>query len=136
MSADVTAVGLSIGEPFVGRALTSLERQTESPAAVVRIDGVTPFYRAFNTGVVQIARRVTIGDGTVVAGNAVVERDAHIGVHAYVSMATVVGHDVSIGDFATLDRTRSAAVQPGSAPTRWSEPARTSCRTSSWVSTP
>ena len=42
MSADVTAVVLSIGEPFVGRALASLEHQTEPPAAVVRIDGVTP----------------------------------------------------------------------------------------------
>jgi hypothetical protein len=54
VSADVTAVVLSIGEPFVGRALASLEHQTEPPAAVVRIDGVTPFHRAFNAGMAKV----------------------------------------------------------------------------------
>lgn len=51
---DVTAVVLSIGEPFVARALASLDRQTQPPAEVVRVDGVTPFHRALNAGIARV----------------------------------------------------------------------------------
>ena len=51
---DVTAVVLSIGEPFVARALASLERQSEPPAEVVRVDGVSPFHRALNAGIARV----------------------------------------------------------------------------------
>jgi hypothetical protein len=51
---DVTAVVLTIGEPFLARALASLERQTQPPADVVLVEGVSPFHRAFNTGVARV----------------------------------------------------------------------------------
>ncbi len=51
---DVTAVVLSIGEPSVDRALESLAQQTQPPAAIVRIDGVTPFHRALNAGLARV----------------------------------------------------------------------------------
>jgi hypothetical protein len=51
---DVTAVVLSIGEPYVERALASLRRQTLRAVAIVRIDHVRPFYRAMNEAAAQV----------------------------------------------------------------------------------
>jgi hypothetical protein len=51
---DVSAVVLSVGEPCVARAIESLTRQSLPLAEVVRIDHVSPFFRAINEG----ARRV------------------------------------------------------------------------------
>ncbi|HSP99311.1 MAG TPA: glycosyltransferase family A protein [Candidatus Dormibacteraeota bacterium] len=51
---EVTAVVLSIGEPFVARALASLERQTEPPVDIVRVEGVSPFHRALNAGIARV----------------------------------------------------------------------------------
>lgn len=51
---DVSAVVLSMGEPFVGRALEALARQTMPVAEVVVVEHVSPFHRAINEG----ARRV------------------------------------------------------------------------------
>lgn len=51
---DVTAVVLSIGEPFLARALDSLGRQTAPPGAVVRVEGLSPFHRALNAGIAQV----------------------------------------------------------------------------------
>jgi Glycosyl transferase family 2 len=48
---DVTAVVLSLGEPYTDRALSSLRRQTVPPAEVIMVSGeVRPFHRAINTG--------------------------------------------------------------------------------------
>lgn len=52
--ADVTAVLLSVGEPTVERALASLAAQTLPPAAIVRIDDVSPFHRALNAGIARV----------------------------------------------------------------------------------
>lgn len=51
---DVTAVLLTIGEPFLARARASIERQTQPPADVVVVAGVTPFHRAFNAGAARV----------------------------------------------------------------------------------
>lgn len=51
---DVTAVVFTIGEPFLRRALASLERQTLPPAEVVRVEHVSPFHRAFNAGAARV----------------------------------------------------------------------------------
>lgn len=51
---DVSAVVLSIGEPFVERAIASLGRQTVPLREVIVIENVSPFFRAINEG----ARRV------------------------------------------------------------------------------
>ncbi len=54
MASDVTALLLATGEPFVERALASLERQTQPPVDVVRVDDVSPFHRAFNAGMSRV----------------------------------------------------------------------------------
>jgi len=51
---DVTAVALSIGEPYAERALASVHRQTFGPMAVVRIIDVRPFYRAMNEAAARV----------------------------------------------------------------------------------
>ena len=51
---DVTAVVFTIGEPYLPRALASLERQSLPPAAIVRVEHVSPFHRAFNAGVARV----------------------------------------------------------------------------------
>jgi len=51
---DVTAVVLSLGEPYVERALASLRCQTSRAAAIVRIDHVRPFHRAMNEAAAQV----------------------------------------------------------------------------------
>jgi hypothetical protein len=53
-ASDVTAVVLTIGEPFVTRALASLARQTLPPADVVVVVGISPFHRALNAGVERV----------------------------------------------------------------------------------
>lgn len=50
---DVTAVMLSIGEPFVSRTPASLARPTP-PVDVVRVEGISPFHRALNAGVARV----------------------------------------------------------------------------------
>lgn len=52
---DVSAVVLTIGEPFAERALASLSGQTLPPREVIVVENVAPFHRAMN----QAARRVT-----------------------------------------------------------------------------
>lgn len=51
---DVSAVVLSIGEPYTRRAIESLAAQTIPPEEVIVIENVSPFFRAINEG----ARRV------------------------------------------------------------------------------
>ncbi len=52
---DVSAVVLTIGESFAGRALASVAAQTVSPHEVIVVENVSPFFRAMN----EAARRVT-----------------------------------------------------------------------------
>ncbi|PYM62909.1 MAG: hypothetical protein DMD79_09970 [Candidatus Rokuibacteriota bacterium] len=47
---DITAVVLSVGEPYTERALASLVRQTLAPAETILVERVSPFHRALNTG--------------------------------------------------------------------------------------
>jgi len=51
---DVSAVVLSIGEPYTRRAVDSLASQTMPPEDVIVVEHVSPFCRAVNDG----ARRV------------------------------------------------------------------------------
>ena len=48
----------------------------------------------------SIGPNVTIGDGSFIAGNAVLTADVRVGRHACVFHGSVIGHDVSIGDFS------------------------------------
>ena len=51
---DITVVALTIGEPYLERALASAQRQTLPPAAMVVIRGMSPFHRALNAGAAQV----------------------------------------------------------------------------------
>jgi hypothetical protein len=51
---DITAVVLSIGEPYTDRAIASVQRQTLPVADTVVVRGVTPFHRALNQGAAQV----------------------------------------------------------------------------------
>lgn len=51
---DVTVVALTIGEPYLERALASAARQTLPPVATVIVRGVSPFHRALNQGAAQV----------------------------------------------------------------------------------
>lgn len=51
---DVTVVLLSLGEPFAERALESIQRQSLTPAAILRVEGVSPFTRAICEGARQV----------------------------------------------------------------------------------
>jgi len=51
---DVTAVVLSIGEPYTERALASVGRQTLPVAETVVVRGVSPFHCALNRGAAQV----------------------------------------------------------------------------------
>jgi hypothetical protein len=51
---DITAVVLSIGEPYTEHAIASLQRQTLPPADLVVVRGVSPFHRALNHGAAQV----------------------------------------------------------------------------------
>jgi hypothetical protein len=51
---DVSAVVLSLGEPFVERAITSLKQQTVPVSDVVVVENVSPFFRAINEGARQV----------------------------------------------------------------------------------
>jgi hypothetical protein len=53
---DVAAIVLTVGEETTGRALESLQSQTLPVEEVVRVEGVTPFGRAFNSAVARVER--------------------------------------------------------------------------------
>lgn len=51
---QVSAVLLSIGEPYLERALASLSQQTVPVRELIRVENVHPFSRAFNQGASQV----------------------------------------------------------------------------------
>jgi hypothetical protein len=51
---DVTAVVLSVGEDSTARAIGSLECQTVPVTETVVVRDISPFHRAFNTGVARV----------------------------------------------------------------------------------
>ena len=51
---DVSAVVLSMGEPFLERALDSLRRQTLPPEKTILVEKVSPFHKALNQGVSEV----------------------------------------------------------------------------------
>ncbi len=51
---DITAVVLSIGEPYTERAIASVHRQTLAADAQIVVRGVAPFHRALNEGAAQV----------------------------------------------------------------------------------
>jgi len=51
---DVSAVVLSLGEPFTPRAIASLAAQTLPPHQVILVENVSPFFRAMNAAVPQV----------------------------------------------------------------------------------
>ena len=51
---DITAVVLSIGEPYTERAVASVWRQTLPPADMVLIRDISPFHHALNAGAARV----------------------------------------------------------------------------------
>jgi len=51
---DITAVVLSIGEPYTDRAIASVQRQTLPVADTIVVRGSSPFHRALNAGAAQV----------------------------------------------------------------------------------
>ena len=52
---DVSAVVLSVGEPFTARAVASLAAQTLAPHQVIVVENVSPFFQAMNAGVRRVS---------------------------------------------------------------------------------
>lgn len=51
---DITAVVLSIGEPYTDRAIASVQSQTLPVADTVVVRGISPFHCALNAGAAQV----------------------------------------------------------------------------------
>ncbi|MBI3801863.1 MAG: glycosyltransferase family 2 protein [Deltaproteobacteria bacterium] len=51
---DVTALVLSIGEDYTERAIASVRRQTLPVAEIIVVQGISPFYRALNSGAARV----------------------------------------------------------------------------------
>jgi hypothetical protein len=51
---DITALVLSMGEDSTTRAIASVRRQTPAVAEVIVVRNLSPFHRAFNSGVAQV----------------------------------------------------------------------------------
>lgn len=50
----------------------------------------------------EISRWVTIGEGSIVTAGCIVTTNVEIGRHVHLNLDCTVGHDVVIGDYATL----------------------------------
>lgn len=113
-SSDVTAVLLTIGEPYVARARASLAAQTAPPAAIVEIAGVAPFHRALNAGIARVrtAYFVQVDADVVLDPNALADLRACMTPH----VGLVIGRlrDPLRGriEAVKLYRTEAAAAQP------------------------
>jgi len=111
---DVTALVLSVGEPYMERALASVRDQRPAVAAIVTVRGVTPFYRALNEG----ARRVTTPYFVQVDADMVLDPLCCAALRACVTerVGLVVGHlrDPMLGRIVgvKLFRTACVAAQP------------------------
>jgi sugar O-acyltransferase (sialic acid O-acetyltransferase NeuD family) len=51
---------------------------------------------------VERSRRVEIGSGSIVCAGSILTTNIEVGRHAHVNLDCAVGHDVRIGDYATL----------------------------------
>lgn len=65
------------------------------------LDGVK-WYTAIHPAAVISPMGVSVGEGTVIMANAVVNPGAQIGGHCIINTAAVVEHDNNIGDFAHI----------------------------------
>lgn len=101
-----------LGKPVLGKD-TDWEKLSEywfiiaigDPTARERIAGRMTgarWYTAIHPSAVVSPLDVSIGEGTVVAANAVVNPGAHIGRHCIVNSSATVEHDNFIDDFAHI----------------------------------
>ena len=50
----------------------------------------------------EMSRRIAIGEGSIICAGVIATTDIVIGAHVHVNLDCTIGHDVRIGDFATL----------------------------------
>jgi len=74
----MTAVVLSIGEPYTERAIASVHRQTLAADAQVVVRGVAPFHRALNEGAAQVRTRFFVQ----VDADVILDDDCFAALHA------------------------------------------------------
>jgi len=113
---DVTAVLLTVDEPYAARARGSAERQTLAFADVVVVRGVVPFHRALNQGAAQVRTPyfMQIDADMVLDPTCCADLRAAIAARAGV----VVGHlrDAMLGRIAGIKLFRSACFAPDQFP--------------------
>lgn len=71
----------------------------------VVVEGLTARGANFGTFVHDrtiIGANVTVGPGSILCPGSVFSTDIRVGAHVHVNLNCVVGHDVTIGDFATV----------------------------------
>jgi len=105
---DVSALLLTVGEPYAERALASIQRQTMPPAAVVAVRNVVPFHRALNQGAAQIGTPFFVQVDADMILDAGCFADLRAGVGERVG--TVIGHlrDPLLGRVAGIKLFRTA----------------------------
>lgn len=83
---------IAIGDNWVRRQVARL------------VAGIVPEFNYVSTihPSAQIARNVSIGEGTVVMAAAVINANARVGRHCYVSTKASLDHDSEMEDFASL----------------------------------
>lgn len=71
---------------------------------VKRIRAVSPTFRFIQAihPSAQIAKGVTIGEGSVVMAGAVINSDSHIGDHCIVNTLASIDHDCALGHYASV----------------------------------
>jgi hypothetical protein len=108
---DVTAVVLSMGEPYIARALASVAAQSEPPHEVVVVEQVAPFHRAL----AEAARRTTTPFFVQVDADMILDRDCLASLRAAVDERTgvVCGRlrDPLMGDVVGVKLFRTECVR-------------------------
>ncbi len=94
---DITAVVLSIGEPYTARAIAAVERQTLPVAETVVVRDVSPFHRALNAGAARVRTPffVQVDADMILDATCIEELRAH--VHGGIGLVSGLLRDPLVG---------------------------------------
>ncbi len=92
---------VSLGEPIALDHPVLLAIGDNATRAALSSLITSPFLTAVHPSVL-VAKRVTIGEGTVVLQGSVIQHNTSIGRHVLINTAASVDHDNVIGDFAHI----------------------------------
>lgn len=92
---------LTTFNPDTHALLIAIGTSKERHDAIKQLPSNTTYFTYIHNSVYNFSNSDNIGRGSFIAPNCVITTNVKIGEHSHLNIATVIGHDCSIGDFFT-----------------------------------